>query len=97
MSFYMFDILGASIFPAIIGMAMINIRRKPGQTTIPRIGKGGGVFFLKTWTVAFLSTLLFSTVFDTALAFGGLILPAACSLLFAKWLLDSSKPNEQRE
>ncbi len=93
-----FQLLGSTVFPSIIGMVFANLRRKPGTKPIPAFASGGGVLFLKTWAVTFISALLFGQLFlasgaseSYTSALGHLVLPAVCATFFVRGILESSK------
>jgi hypothetical protein len=59
MSNQILQLVGSTTFPAIISMAFVSLRRRPGDQPIPTFASGGLVLFLKTWMLALICALVF--------------------------------------
>lgn len=98
MSDQVLQLLGSSIFPTIVGMAFVGLRKKPQQQPMPGLTNGGFVLFLKTWAVTFICALVFGLVLTAvgtsesfSSGFGHLVFPAVCAFHFARSALTGNK------
>lgn len=94
MSTSLIQLLGTQIFPAIVGMAIVGLRRKAQEPSIPSFASGGFILFLKVWGLTYAIALLFGFVFSFAgvseertSAFAYLVLPSICAFYITKFFL----------
>lgn len=94
MSQNIIQLLGTQIFPAIVGMALVSLRRKPQEPAIPAFASGGFVLFLKVWGLTYVCALLFGYAFTLAgvseertSALAYLIFPSICAFYITKMFL----------
>lgn len=88
------QLLGAQIAMTIIGMAFVNLRRKPQEPPIPPFAQGGFSLFLKVLGATYIAAILFGYAFalggasqERISAFAHFLLPSICAFYVTKLLL----------